>query len=324
MCADLKTAAGREIARELVRRADVLVHNYRPGVPERLGLGYDDLHALNPRLVWVSIAGYGRHGSGANRPATHPCAGAAMGGAGYQAASALVAPCETLADVREVARQLMRANESNPDPNTSVVAASATLLALLARERHGVGQAVYVNMLLANGYANADDAVTYAGKPPRLLPDDGLHGLSATYRLYRARTGWVFVAVGSAAEWQRACAVLERPDLASWPMTDDGALGSALATRDADEWERAFVAAGVAVVRADASTPGVFFARHPQMLAQGLRLLGSTPHLAPMQGNLRNRHYPASLTNTHQHARHLLPPPPFRPPCRCRTALLRR
>jgi crotonobetainyl-CoA:carnitine CoA-transferase CaiB-like acyl-CoA transferase len=273
VCADLKTAAGREIARELVRRADVLVHNYRPGVPERLGLGYDDLRALNPRLVWVSIAGYGRHGPGANRPATHPCAGAAMGGAGYQAAGALAAPCTTLDDVREVARQLMRANESNPDPNTSVVAASATLLALLARERHGVGQAVYVNMLLANGYANADDALTYAGKAPRPLPDDGLHGLCATYRLYRARTGWVFVAVGSAAQWHRACVVLERADLASWPAVDDASLtaelSSVLATRDAAEWERAFAAAGVAVVRADASTPGVFFARHPQMLANG-------------------------------------------------------
>ena len=141
----------------------------RPGVADRLGLGEAELRADNPDLIWVSVTGYGRHSPSAARPATHPCAGAASGGAGYQAGAALDAPCDTLDDVREISRQLMRANESNPDPNTGVVAAAAALLALLARERFGVGQAVYVNMLAANMYANADDVLAYAGKPPRSL-----------------------------------------------------------------------------------------------------------------------------------------------------------
>ena len=132
ICIDLKHDEGRRIAFELAGAADVVVHNARPGVPERLGLGDEQLRAANPGLVWVSVTGYGRHSAAAGRPSTHPCAGAATGGAAFQAGPALSAPCETLDDVREISRQLMRANESNPDPNTAVVTAAAVTLAVLA------------------------------------------------------------------------------------------------------------------------------------------------------------------------------------------------
>lgn len=264
ICIDLKNAEGRAIARDLAARADVLVHNYRPGVPERLGLGYDDLAAVNPGLIWVSVAGYGRRSPSANRPATHPCAGAAMGGAGYQGGAAVTNDCASLADVREMSRQLIRANESNPDPNTSVVAASATLLALLARQRHGVGQAVYVNMLLANGYANIDDALAYGGKASRLLPDAEMFGLAADYRLYRAAEGWVFLAATTEAERARFVAATGHTG-----AFDADALAALFATRPAAEWEAVCTAARVACVRADGSTPGPFFAKHPQMLVNG-------------------------------------------------------
>ncbi len=276
ICLDLKTPEGRAIARQLVAGADVLVHNYRPGVAERLGLGEAELRAEYPRLIWVSIAGYGRHSPSANRPATHPCAGAAMGGAAFQSGVALDTPCPTLPDVREISRQLIRANESNPDPNTSVVAAAATLLALVARERHGIGQAVYVNMLAANLYANADDAVAYAGKAARRRPDPALHGLGPGYRLHRtAGDGWLFLAVTSDAERARAAAVLGvSPDT----LTDTGAdsldgageaLAAVFATRSAAEWEAAFTAVGVAGVRADVATPGKAFAHDPLFLDNG-------------------------------------------------------
>lgn len=281
ICIDLKTAAGKALARELALSADVLVHNYRPGVADRLGLGYDDLAALKPSLVWVSVAGYGRHSPSTNRPATHPCAGAAMGGAGYQSGSAVFAECNTLDDVREISRQLIRANESNPDPNTSVVAASAILLALLARQRHGVGQAVYVNMLTANLYANADDALSYDGKSHRRTADAELFGLGACYRLYRSSVGWVFLAVTTDREWQQFCRGVGRLDLAADPrfvtVADRGLHDTALArlveavfgARSADEWEVDLTAMGVACVRADGSTPGPFFAHHGQVLANG-------------------------------------------------------
>jgi crotonobetainyl-CoA:carnitine CoA-transferase CaiB-like acyl-CoA transferase len=271
ICLDLKTAEGRGIARQLVAGADVLVHNYRPGVAERLGLGEADLRVLHPRLIWVSVAGYGRHSPSANRPATHPCAGAAMGGAAFQAGVALGTACPTLSEVREISRQLIRANESNPDPNTSVVAAAATLLALVARERHGVGQAVYVNMLAANLYANADDAVAYPGKPDRALPDPALHGLGAGYRLYRTADGWLFLAITSTAERARAASVLgcDPAELDGDDAVVAERIGAVLGTRTAADWEASFVAARVAGVRADLASPGRTFAHDPLFLANG-------------------------------------------------------
>ncbi len=280
ICVDLKQADGRQIARDLIAEADIVLHNWRPGVADRLGLGEDEMRAADPRLIWVSVTGYGRHSPSAGRPATHPCAGAAAGGASYQAGPALDAPCDTLADVREISRQLMRANESNPDPNTGVVGGAATLLALVARERFGVGQSVYVNMLAANLYANADDALDYAGKPARPTPDPGLFGLAAGYRLYRTAAGWLFLAATTDDEWRRAAEVLGVDIVGDARFADDAAradhdgelaaiIGGRLGTADAAEWERRFVAAGVAGVQADAASPGVFFAHDEQVLANG-------------------------------------------------------
>ena len=77
-----------------------------------------------------------------------------MSGATLQAGPALALRCDSLAELREASRQLMRANEANPDPNTSSVFAAAILLALLARERGlGAGQRVDVSMLVANAWA---------------------------------------------------------------------------------------------------------------------------------------------------------------------------
>ena len=174
ICVDLKRPEGREIVQRLVDRADVLVHNYRPGVPERLGVGYEQLASEHPSLVWVAVTGYGPDGPSSHRPATHPCAGAAMGGAGYQAGSVLDAHPSTLEELRETARQLIRANDSNPDPNTSAIVASATVIALLARERdpERKGQRVLVDMMTANAHANADAFLDYANMPPRPPLDD--------------------------------------------------------------------------------------------------------------------------------------------------------
>ncbi|MEO5902085.1 MAG: CoA transferase, partial [Ilumatobacteraceae bacterium] len=279
ICIDLKKPEGRRIALELCRTADVVAHNARPGVAERLGLGEEQLRAVNPGVIFASLTGYGRHSPGTRRPATHPCAGAASGGAGFQSGAAVNAPCDTLDDVREISRQLMRANESNPDPNTGVVFAAAITLALLARERFGIGQAVHVNMLAANMYANADDALTYGGKPPRPTARDDLTGWTAGSSLYRTASGWLFLAASADDEWRRVWGALDRANLADdarfatavTRAANDDALGAELADvllqRPAAEWEMRFLAAGVAGVQADETTPGKFFAHHEQMLA---------------------------------------------------------
>jgi crotonobetainyl-CoA:carnitine CoA-transferase CaiB-like acyl-CoA transferase len=296
ICVNLKSDEGRAVLHELIRRADAVVHNFRPGVPERLGLGYEELQTLKPDLVWVSANGYGPDGPSARRPSTHPVAGAVAGGALYQAGSAMPPErCESLAEVREAARQLMRANEPNPDPNTSVVIASATLLALLAKRRFGVGQRVLVNMLAANAYANGDDFLSYRGKAPRPPVDAELHGLGACYRLYPAREGWVFLAAPSDAEWSALCAAAGRPELAADQRfttaqarsRNEALLADALAAlfreRHADAWEALLAPAGIGCVRADAAAPGRFFACDAHMLANGF----SPPAVHRRLGELR-------------------------------------
>jgi crotonobetainyl-CoA:carnitine CoA-transferase CaiB-like acyl-CoA transferase len=124
-------------------------------------------------------------------------------------------------------------------------------------------------MLLANLYANADDAVTYAGRPPRPATDAGLYGLGPGYRLYPTADGWLLLAVTTDDEWRRAAGVL---GLASLPADGDAlvtAITDALASATADEWQGRFVAAGLAGVRADGTSPGRCWAHDEQVLANG-------------------------------------------------------
>lgn len=259
ICIDMKSEAGRSIARKLIAGADVVVHNYRLGVPERLGIGYDQLRIDHPRLIWVAVSGYGPNGPSAHRPATHPVAGASMGGAGYQAGSVMTEGCLTTDEIRESARQLMRANESNPDPNTSAIVASSVTLALLARERFGIGQSVHVDMLTANAHANADSFLAYDAMLQRPAVDANHYGTGERNRLYRCRTGWVFLTVTTDDEWRRF------QDVAG----AESDLVAVFATRDASEWEDLLIAVGVACVRADEATPGMFCAHSEQMLVNG-------------------------------------------------------
>ena len=281
ICVDLKSEAGQAIVADLIKDAHAIVHNYRPGVPERLGIGYETARALRPDIVWVSANGYGANSPGARRPSAHPVPGAAVGGALYQAGAAMPpAACERLDEIREASRQLMRANEANPDPNTGVLVASATLLGLYAQRRYGIGQRIFVNMLAANAYANADDFVGYEGKPPRRQVDADLYGLSALYRLYPTAKGWVFLAAPTDAEWAAFCSIAA-PALADDPRFADSesrdardaeladALTAVFAARPAAEWEALLTPHRVGCVAADAQTPGQFFTHDAHIEANG-------------------------------------------------------
>ena len=149
ICIDLKQDEGRRIAQRARRaRPTSSCTTPAPACPTGSASARRSCAADNPELIWVSLTGYGRA-----QPGRRPAGDAPVRRRGHGRRRvpgrrrASTAPCATLADVREISRQLMRANESNPDPSTAVVVAEAVVLALLARERFGVGQAVYVNML---------------------------------------------------------------------------------------------------------------------------------------------------------------------------------
>ncbi len=298
---DLKGAEGQAIVRGLLAKTDIVMHNYRPGVPERLGIGFEDALQLNPRIVYVSANGYGPDGPGATRPCAHPIPGAALGGAYMQSGVGHpLASAEGLAQIREEARRLMRANEVNPDPNASMTAATAAMLGLYASRRLGIGQQVFVDMMGASAYANSDDALWYEGKPDRPTLDADLFGLGALYRLYPAQGGtWVFLGVVSEDEWRALCRGIGRDALASDPRfataearaANEAALaeelGAVFASDGADAWETRLIALGVGCVRADKDSVGTFFLNDPHARANEL-----APEVDHMYWGRYRRHGP--------------------------------
>jgi crotonobetainyl-CoA:carnitine CoA-transferase CaiB-like acyl-CoA transferase len=275
---NLQDPEGQKIIHQLVARCDILLHNFRPGVPERLAIDWETCRRINPRLIHVYVGTYGATGPHHRRPGAHPIPGALLGGALRQAGRANPPPREqamNLEEIKETSRLLMRANEGNPDPNTSQAVASSIMLALLARARTGRGQAIEVTMLQGNAWANADEAFDYKGRPPYALPDEQCYGLSALYRLYKTSEGWVFLACVSEREWKAFCTAASRTDLitdsrfasANARKQHDAALaeeiGKIFAARPAQQWEQILTAAGVACVQADWSL-GKFLEEHPQ------------------------------------------------------------
>jgi crotonobetainyl-CoA:carnitine CoA-transferase CaiB-like acyl-CoA transferase len=228
---NLKSPVGQKIVQQLAASADVVIHNFRPGVPEKLGIDYETLSAGNPGLIYLQSNGYGPLGPGAKRPSTHPIPGAAMGGALHQSGGVRTDLIEDLDELREAARRLMRANEVNPDPNTSMVVCASTLLGLVARQRTGHGQQIFVDMFGANAYANFDDCLTYSEKPPRRPLDDKLKGTHPLYSLYPSADGWVFLGMLQQDEWLRFCQAMNTglAELYPDPFSSSGGLGDRIA-----------------------------------------------------------------------------------------------
>ena len=275
---NLKSPEGQAIAVKLAAEADVLIHNYRPGVPEKLGIGYDQIAAVNPNIVYLQVNGYGPDGPGAQRPSTHPIPGAAMGGVLYQMGDRIPAEQQDIPALRTWTRRLMRANELNPDPNTAMVVCSSALLGLNALNRTGEGQRILIDMFGANAYANHDDFLAYPGKPLRTMPDEGLHGLHPTYRLYAAaEEQWVFLAIPEAKEKrrfvERLTALGIEVDIAILNSNDETTvshLSDIFKGKDAEFWEAQLAPEGVGCVRADRYSPVEFWWHDPQVHALNL------------------------------------------------------
>ena len=277
ICLDLKRPEAQAIAAELAASADIFIHNYRSGVPERLGLGYETLAKRNPGLVYVSVNGYGPEGPGARRPSTHPIPGAALGGVLQQFGGVPDPGPRTLAELRDESRRLFRANDVNPDPNTSVVVATAALLGLCANRWQGVGQHVRIDMFGANAYANFERMLRPAADTGGRALDPDLLGVGPLERLYRCAQGWVFLGIDDDASWRSLRALLDEPRLAAvdtiGACTDaSGMVAEVLAAwfggRSADACEAQLVPLGIGCIRADRGLPGAqlsddpYFARH--------------------------------------------------------------
>ncbi len=298
ICIELKAPRGREILDRLLSKADLIAHNFRPGVPDKLGFGYERAKSFNPKVVWLSANGFGPTAPSADSPCSHPIAGALSGGAIYQAGGGMPpAATDDIDALLEGARRMMRANEVNPDPSTAMMVSTAGMLGLYAAQHCGTGQRINIDMMLANAWANFDDALRYAGKPGRAAVDSEGYGLHALYRLYSCASGWVFLALQDAQQFAALCDLLGVSALASDARFKDeksrrandaalaDAIGTALRRAAADAWEQKLSKLGC--VRADGPVAGEFWLPDAHVRENGF--VRATPH--PRYGEI-HRHGP--------------------------------
>jgi formyl-CoA transferase len=199
---NLKSDDGREVLTELVRRADVLVENFRPGVLGRLGFGAGRLRELNPRLVLLSVTGFGHDGPEADRPGYDQIA---QGEAGLMSLTG-AAPGE-----------VTRVGVPIGDVLAGMYGAYGVVAALHERACTGAGRVVRTSLLAAIVGVHAFQGTRYtvAGEVPR--PTGGHHPSICPYGMFRCADGVVQVAVGTEPLWRRFAAEfgVDRPDWAT-------------------------------------------------------------------------------------------------------------
>ncbi len=308
ICLDLRTDAGRRIMEELIRRADVFVQGFRPGVDARLGVDYDTARRLNPDIVYVHGAGYGSSGPYAHRPIYAGTAASMAGSVHRQAAYWLNPELNQSLDAmsaQAVVAPRMR-NLTDGDANAAVNVLSAILFGVRHRQRTGEGQFVATSMIGGNVLAYADDFNRYEGKVPVRQSDPEQFGLSATYRIYQAAEGWVCLALASQEEWTVAMKAAGRPDLAQDSRfgTDQAReehdseliteLEALFLTRRATEWEKVMLDNGVGCVAVTEASISETAVTDPNLLASGL--VGQVEH--PAFGTLLRYAPPVKLSAT--------------------------
>jgi crotonobetainyl-CoA:carnitine CoA-transferase CaiB-like acyl-CoA transferase len=239
---DLKAAKHQAVFHRLVRDADVVLENYRPGVAARLGADWETLSEVNPRLVYASVSGFGQTGPYAQRP-------------GYD----LIA--QGLAGVMSVTGEPggdpVKCGIPIGDLSAGLFCAVAILSAVIARERTGRGQRIDTSLfegaLALSIWETAELWAT--GRVPE--PLGSAHRLTAPYQALRTRDGHVTVGGNTQALWERLCAAIGRPELIEDPRfasNDErmanraelvAELEAATTARDSDDWVATLVEAGV-------------------------------------------------------------------------------
>ena len=241
---DLKTADGLRIMHELVDRADVFIHNFRPGTPERLGIGYEQLAARNPELLYVYGSCFGSEGPWAAK-------------AGFHSSPNAIAGC----GVVESGAGNPPRNRTYGDPVAALGLAAAIAVGLHARARTGRGQYLETTMLSSMGYVVAEWGASWEGKVDTWVDADQ-NGFDAHRRLYETVDGWLLV---DCVDDRDRAGLLDAVGV----DTAD-AIEGAIAARPADEWVSELAAAGIPAARADGADFLSFMLDDPHVRAAGV------------------------------------------------------
>jgi crotonobetainyl-CoA:carnitine CoA-transferase CaiB-like acyl-CoA transferase len=201
---DLKRIEAREVLTRLADSADVLVENFRPGVMERLGLAYESLDERNPKLVYVSVRGFGDPRTGESPYAQWPAydvTAQAMGGLMGITGTEDGQPIKTGPGVGDVF--------------PATLAAVGVLAALHHAERTGEGQ--YVDVAMVDGILSLSERIVYQYSYGREVPrpQGNGHPLLAPFDLFPTSDGWVSIAAPADAQWATLVALIGHPELAA-------------------------------------------------------------------------------------------------------------
>jgi formyl-CoA transferase len=239
---DLKQEQGKQVLRKLVERSDVVVENFRPDVKRRLGIDYEALSAINPRIVLASISGFGQEGPYADRAGLDQIA---QGLSGFMTVNGFPG------------QGPLRAGLPIADLTAGFMAAYGIVVALYERERSGRGQWVHTSLLQAMVRLmdfQASRWLVYGEVPGQM---GNFHPVSTPTGVYHCRDGSLIIQAGNNRLFGRLCQVLEAPELADDPrfrsakdrqqhrdeLTEE--MEKRLAARDKGDWQERLNAVGV-------------------------------------------------------------------------------
>jgi crotonobetainyl-CoA:carnitine CoA-transferase CaiB-like acyl-CoA transferase len=272
---DFETEEGRQRIRALAAEADILIENFKVGGLAKYGLDYPSLSALNPRLIYCSITGFGQDGPYAPR-------------AGYDF---MIQGMGGIMDLTgDPAGEPQKIGVAFADIFTGVYASNAILAALHGREKSRVGCHIDMALLDTQVSVLANQAMNYlvSGETPRRLGNT--HPNIAPYQTFAVLGGWVIVAVGNDGQFRKLCQLLALPALPDDPRFRSNAdrvahrgeltaaLAPALSQREKEELLTVLAAAGVPA--GPINTVAEVFA-DPQVVARGMQLnVGGVPAVA--------------------------------------------
>jgi crotonobetainyl-CoA:carnitine CoA-transferase CaiB-like acyl-CoA transferase len=241
---NLKTPAGLEVVKRLLADADVVTENYRKGTLEKLGLGYEVLEKLNPRLIYCAVSGYGRTGPYADKGGFDLIA---QGFAGIMSITG------------EPGGPPAKSGTSIADINAGILAALGIVSAIVARATTGRGQMVETSLMEAAVQQTYWQSAIFFATGVNAGPTGSAHILTAPYQAFPTQDGWINVGGANQSNWERIVKVIGRPELATDPrfitngerMKNLAALtpliAETLRQRASADWIREFEAAGVPV-----------------------------------------------------------------------------
>lgn len=239
---DFKHPLGRDALLRLVDGADILIENFRPGTLDRLGLGWEALHARRPELIYGSISGYGLTGP-----------------LGSQGGFDLVAQAFAgmMSITGEPGRPPAKVGSSVADLNAGLLAASGILAAVIHRLRTGEGQRVDTSLMEAALHQTGWHASVWFATGASPGPLGSSHVLAAPYQAFRTRDRWIVIGGANQTNWMRLCEVLGHPEWTADPRFQDNSarmthrealvagIEAVLSEHDAAHWLAALDAAGV-------------------------------------------------------------------------------